>query len=189
MPCYPQKTLRTSSTSPWRSQFEKCHVNLSNHVDALLRQKGRLGGWLSSDPSLCILVVMTPDLHPTHLPYTKRSSNKRPPVESKPLSSQETRYFPLKGPKPLTYHFLLNKKRVCRQEGVGKSVARICTALTPPPSERAQVYGLGLQDTSPPTRPGAAAVSREKRALNTSINGSSRLPSTPPLPSPLPPKK
>lgn len=155
----PQKTSRTfmdisptlpiwkRSCQPFRSYRRvRCLVYL------------RLGGWLSSDPSLHILVVTTPDLHPTHLPNTNRTSSKRPPLDSKARSSQETS-FPPKIPKPETHYFLLNKRRVCRQEGVKKSVARICTALTPPPSERAQVCGLGLRDTSPPTRRGAAAVS------------------------------
>lgn len=81
-----------------------------------------MGGWLSSDSSLHTLVVTTPDLvHPTHLRNTNRTSGKRPPLEAKStFFSGNRRSFPLKIPKPETYHFWLNKKRVCRQEGVGK---------------------------------------------------------------------
>lgn len=52
-----------------------------------------MGGRLSSDPSLHILVVTTPNPHPTHLPNANRTSSKRPPLEAKALFPRKERIF------------------------------------------------------------------------------------------------
>lgn len=76
----------------------------------------------------------------------------------------------MKIPKPETYHFLLNKKRVCRQEGVGKERGKnlhgsYASSLGARPSLRP--WAPGHFPSHPPR---SRSCKLRERALGTSIN-------------------
>lgn len=74
---------------------------------------------MSSDPNLHILVLTAPDLHPTYLPNTNRTLVSAHHWKGQHFLPRK-RIFPLKIPKPETYHFLLNKTASVTARGGGK---------------------------------------------------------------------
>lgn len=156
MPYCPQKTWRTfidiSPTLPiWKRSCQP--FKSYRRVRGLVYL--RLGGRLSSDPSLHILVVTTPDQHPTHLPNTYRTSSKRPPLESKALSSQETHLFHRKFPNPRPTTFYWTKSLCTGKRGwkrAWQEFARLLRLL-PRSAPKSAASGSGTLPLPPAEEP------------------------------------